>query len=103
MDISIPFQMMLPLTIFTSFLVHCGQSPLGLRNEARVHLNNVVTQLGNQMKDGMCPVRIGEEEELSIEVTGWNMTNGDLGRQKPILVKSLGCPDLNYGSAIYYI
>lgn len=46
--------------IFTSFLVHCGQSPLGLGNEARVHLNKVVIQLGNQKKDRICPVKFGE-------------------------------------------
>lgn len=46
---------------------------------------------------------LGKEEELGIEVTGWNMAGGDLGRQKPILVKSPGCLDLNYGSAISYI
>lgn len=45
--------------IFTSFLVHCGQSPLGLRNGARVHLNKVVTQLGHQKKDRICPVKTG--------------------------------------------
>lgn len=50
------------------------------------------------MEERTPTIRIGKEEELCVEVSGWNRMHDNLKRQKPIWVKSTNCLALIYGS-----